>query len=182
LQCNDPYSAYNATLGYCVQTCALSYCQLCKPNSNICDQCAIGYSRYQWNDRCIPTPIEKCLVVYDFPQQEFMCIKCSTNLVPTKDQFQCMVDIFNCNNITNCISCNSNTCLTCIIGYTFSLNSSVCLLNSCNITNCFLCSFDSSCFRCFSNYTLSNGACIPGTCNLINCLICKPSSQFCDIC
>jgi hypothetical protein len=153
LRCTDLYSSYNATLGYCVQTCALSYCQLCKPDSNICDQCAVGYSKYQWNDRCIPTLIEKCLVVYDFHQKEFMCIKCFKNLVPTKDKFQCMLDPLEC-NITNCISYSANICVTCIIGYTFNLNYSACLLNSCNITNCLFCSLNNSCNRCFSNYTL----------------------------
>jgi hypothetical protein len=174
LQC-DSYSTL--TNGVCRLTCSIPSCSLCKSNSNECEICASGFTVNSWSNRCIITPIANCLKVLDYSQQEYICMECSNNLIPTTDQLACFP---NC-TIANCNSCNSSGCSSCRIGYQLT-SSKACSLNYCPLSNCLFCDGVQKCLKCSSNHTLSGGQCIMAQCLLTNCKSCKIGSSLCDAC
>lgn len=138
--------------------------------------CTSGFALNSWTKKCIPSPIDGCQNVLDYSQQEYLCTKCSHDLIPTDDQLACVPECA----VHNCLSCNATVCLSCRPGY--QLTQQTCTKNTCTVSNCLLCDSNKNCIKCSSNYTLSSGQCSIASCSLTNCQTCKIGSIFCDVC
>lgn len=155
LKCNN-YTTLSSDF-LCVSSCTLAHCSTCRNNSSECEECDPGFAVYEWNKKCIKSLIKGCLNIYDFAQQEFMCLKCSAGYIPSANRLSCLP--LNC-TVPFCSSCSSGLCQTCSEGYQLSANKSQCTPYSCPISHCLLCGSSQQCIRCSSNYALSNGYCI----------------------
>lgn len=83
LLCKNSLFVYSTTTKSCVSSCTLPNCTLCNSGSTVCQQCATGYSVYQWTGQCMPILIANCLSVLDFRGSEYVCGLCSKGFLPT---------------------------------------------------------------------------------------------------
>lgn len=180
MSCSDPYSIFNSLNNTCTVSCSLPNCAKCKIGSKKCEECATGFALYAWDDSCRPSPISNCLALHDWKGKEFVCSKCVTGRVPSKDQTECM--LAECRTLENCEDCATNitVCSHCRVGYSWSNSTNTCVVNSCSLPNCLYCSASGTCLRCASSYSLVNNTCSSVPCSLPNCQRCKPNSIFCD--
>jgi hypothetical protein len=105
------------------------------------------------------------------------CIKCSSKLVPSKDQLSCVI---NCPS--DCQACSDSvTCTTCNSGYTLT-SAKNCSKNVCTSPRCTLCAANQTCSACDGYSTISGGSCIVASCSTPNCSLCLVGSNECEVC
>lgn len=191
--CNVPNCLYCAADGTCLRclssftlsnnvcssvTCNLTNCQTCKKNSRFCDGCQAGYMLNIWTGQCENHSINvtNCVSFMIDSSNQLRCIKCDSNLMPSKDQLSC---VLNCRS--DCQACsNSLTCTTCKPGFT--LSSGNCIKNNCTNTRCTLCATNSTCLACDGYSTLSGGSCVAASCSSPHCSLCLVGSAECEVC
>lgn len=90
LTCSDAYAFYNTNTNSCEVGCNLANCSKCKAKAYACETCSTGFALYAWDGSCRATPISDCLELHDWRGKEFVCSKCVSGKIPTKDQTECM--------------------------------------------------------------------------------------------
>ena len=166
LKCTDPYSIFIPATSSCSQICPIANCAKCLAGSTSCSVCNTGFSLYALNNKCIPAPINNCLVVYDFRKVDYLCTLCINGYKPSSDQALCIPN--TCSNITDCVSCpTASICSQCRDGYSFTNGS--CKPNACSVSNCLYCDNTGACLRCQLSYTLYGSQCLPKVCQIANC-------------
>lgn len=179
LSCSDPYSYFNKTSSKCVSGCLLPNCQKCRFGSSTCESCSPGFALYLWRDTCLKTPINNCIKIYDWKNQEFRCRECAVGYRPSADQILCIAS--SCSSILNCVTCSLSACTQCRAGFSPNANGSVCVVNLCSVAHCLYCDSMGNCLHCDS-YSTGTSTCIPTICSIPHCNKCKINSIYCDEC